>query len=343
MKSTASSISASRWKPTTRSTARPCSTSRGDHDAVLVATGQQEQRDLQLGMDGTKAVVQGIDFLDHVHRDEVRVDGEDVIVIGGGNTAMDAARSALRLGAKSVQVVYRRPRQEMPAIGEEIDETVEEGVCDRLPDPARRPARRRDRRCAPTLSPGLPAHGTWRAGRVRPPLARWKSRIRISNWPAIASFLRSASRPTCRCFPEGTEVREGTQLLGLLETPVFAVGDLATREGTVAGAIGSGRRSAVQIHNVLSGEHIAITEHADAQRDVDVWRDEVIRADAMKLHLFERQAVAEGESPARTRSDARRSTKFTWASRTRPKLLAACPVASATSVTSAAPTVRRAC
>ena len=93
-----------------------------DHDAVLVATGQQAQRDLQLGMNGTEAVVQGIDFLDHVHRADVRVDGEDVIVVGGGNTAMDAARSALRLGANSVRVVYRRSRDEMPAIREEIDD-----------------------------------------------------------------------------------------------------------------------------------------------------------------------------------------------------------------------------
>jgi Pyruvate/2-oxoacid:ferredoxin oxidoreductase delta subunit len=73
----------------------------------------------------------------------------------------------------------------------------------------------------------------------------------------------------------------------------------------VAGAIGSGRRSAVQIHNVLSGEHIEITAHADSLRDADVWKDEVIRADAMKLHLFERQAVAQGEAlPA----EQRRST-----------------------------------
>ena len=77
---------------------------------------------------------------------------------------------------------------------------------------------------------------------------------------------------------------------------MFAIGDLATGDGTVAGAIGSGRRSAVHIHNVLSGEHVTITEHAEAARDVEVWRDDVIQADAMKLHLFERQAVAEGES-----------------------------------------------
>ena len=118
-------------------------------------------------------------------------------------------------------------------------------------------------------------------------------------------ILALGQSPDVSVFPEGTEVREGTQLLGLLETPVFAIGDLATREGTVAGAIGSGRRSAVHIHNVLSGEHVRLSEHADALRDVDVWKDEVIRADALKLHLFERQPVSEGESLSVTQ---RRST-----------------------------------
>ena len=109
-------------------------------------------------------------------------------------------------------------------------------------------------------------------------------------------ILALGQSPDMSVFPEGTEVREGSQLLGLLETPLFAIGDLATQDGTVAGAIGSGRRTAVHIHNVLSGENVRISEHADALRDVDVWSDEVVNADALKLHLFERQAASEGES-----------------------------------------------
>ena len=267
----------------------------GNHDAVLVATGLQEQRSLRLGLDGTEAVVQGIDFLDHVHRDSVRVDGEDIVVIGGGNTAMDAARSALRLGAESVRVVYRRTRQEMPAIAEEIDETIEEGVAiDFLTQPV---ALHED------PGDGMRRHYRLSCRRMklgeadesgrRAPVEIPNSEVEFSCHRVILALGQS---PDVSVFPEGTEVREGTRLLGLLETPVFAIGDLATGDGTVAGAIGSGRRSAVHIHNVLSGEHVTITEHAEASRDVEVWRDDVIRADAMKLHLFERQAVAEGES-----------------------------------------------
>ena len=268
-----------------------------EHDAVLVATGLQEQRDLRLGLDGTEAVVQGIDFLDHVHRESVRVDGEDVVVIGGGNTAMDAARSALRLGAESVRVVYRRTRKEMPAIAEEIDETIEEGVAiDYLTQPIALhddPSdgiRRHYRLVCRRMELGEPDE----SGR-RSPVEIPDSDFELACHRVILALGQS---PDVSVFPEGTEVREGNQLLGLLETPVFAVGDLATGDGTVAGAIGSGRRSAVHIHNVLSGDHVNITEHAEALRDVDVWHDEVIRADAMKLHLFERQPVAEGESLA---------------------------------------------
>jgi len=275
-----------------------------DHDAVLVATGLQEQRDLQLGMNGTKAVVQGIDFLDHVHRGDVRVDDEVIVVIGGGNTAMDAARSAARLGAKHVRIVYRRSRDEMPAIREEIDEAVEEGICiELLTQPValhEKPGnggRRRYRLTCRRMQLGEPDESGRRAP-VEIPASDF-------DLPCHRVILALGQSPDVSVFPEGTEVREGQQLLGLLETPLFAIGDLATRDGTVAGAIGSGRRSAVHIHNALSGEHVHITEHAEALRDVDVWRDEVVNADALKLHLFERQAVAEGESISMTE---RRST-----------------------------------
>jgi 2-oxoacid:acceptor oxidoreductase gamma subunit (pyruvate/2-ketoisovalerate family) len=266
-----------------------------DHDAVLVATGLQEQRELQLGMNGTEAVVQGIDFLAHVHRGDVRVDGERVVVVGGGNTAMDAARSAMRLGAKSVKVVYRRSRQEMPAIREEIEETVEEGICiELLTQPVALYEKQTDgiRRHFRLVCRRMELGEPDESGRRAP------VEIPDSDFEVVCHrvILALGQSPDVSVFPEGTEVREGTQLLGLLETPVFAIGDLATGDGTVAGAIGSGRRSAVHIHSVLSGEHVHITEHAEALRDVDIWFDEVVHADAMKLHLFERQPASEGGS-----------------------------------------------
>jgi 2-oxoacid:acceptor oxidoreductase gamma subunit (pyruvate/2-ketoisovalerate family) len=281
-------------------------------DAVLVATGLQELRGLRLGVGDSEAVEQGIDFLDRTHRNEVRVDGEDVVVVGGGNTAMDAARSALRLGAGSVRVVYRRTRNEMPAIREEIDEALEEGVpIDFLTQPivlrpdesdgANGAGGGKRRRVYHLVCRRMELGEPDESGRRRP------VEIQGSDFelPCHRVILALGQSPDMSVFPEGTEVREGERLLGLLETPVFAVGDLATNDGTVAGAIGSGRRSAFQMHTALSGEHLTITEHAAARRDVDVWHDDVIRADAMRLHLFERLAVSEGDAVA---PELRRST-----------------------------------
>jgi 2-oxoacid:acceptor oxidoreductase gamma subunit (pyruvate/2-ketoisovalerate family) len=283
-----------------------------EHDTVLVATGLQELRGLRLGVGDADGVEQGIDFLDQSHRGQVRVDGEQVVVVGGGNTAMDAARSALRLGATSARVVYRRTRQEMPAIAEEIEEALEEGVAiDFLTQPIQ---------LQPVGGNGTGGNGSPGAGGAyqltcrqmelgdpdesgrRRPVEIQGSDFEIECDRVILALGQS---PDVSVFPEGTEVREGEELLGLLETPVYAVGDLATNNGTVAGAIGSGRRSAFHIHNSLAGAGLEITEHAAARRDVDTWNDEVIRADALRLHLFERAPSSEGESIAMTQ---RRST-----------------------------------
>jgi NADPH-dependent glutamate synthase beta subunit-like oxidoreductase/Pyruvate/2-oxoacid:ferredoxin oxidoreductase delta subunit len=95
-------------------------------DAVFLAPGADLR--LPLGIEGEelKKVWRGGDFLDRINsRDKIKI-GKEIIVIGGGNTAMDVARSALRLGSK-VTVAYRRTRAEMPAIQDEIFETEDEG------------------------------------------------------------------------------------------------------------------------------------------------------------------------------------------------------------------------
>ncbi len=257
------------------------------HDAILVATGLQELRTLSLGTAGAEGVIQGIEFLERVHHEEVRLDGERVIVVGGGNTAIDSARSALRLGAQRVTIVYRRTPNEMPAIGEEVDQAIEEGIeIESLTLPV---AIREN--CESDGGTGgylltcrsMELGAPDESGRRRP------MEIPDSDFilPCDRVILALGQSPDLSVFPEGTEVREGSRLLGLIETPVFAIGDLATADGTVAGAIGSGRRSALHIHETLSGELMEDVEHTEARRHVDVWRDEVVHPEAMRMHLFE--------------------------------------------------------
>lgn len=98
------------------------------YDAVFVGVGAQKALPLGIPGDDSAGVVEGIDFLRGVAlRENVEV-GQRVAVIGGGNVAMDAARTALRLGAENVTVLYRRSREEMPAHAEEVREAIYEGV-----------------------------------------------------------------------------------------------------------------------------------------------------------------------------------------------------------------------
>lgn len=101
---------------------------RDRFDAVFVAVGAWESASLGCENDALPGVIGGIDFLEAVARGNAPAIGERVAVVGGGNTAMDCVRTAVRLGAKDVRLIYRRTRAEMPAEDLEVEEAMEEGV-----------------------------------------------------------------------------------------------------------------------------------------------------------------------------------------------------------------------
>jgi NADH-quinone oxidoreductase subunit F len=96
--------------------------------AVFLATGAHKGLTLGVSGERLKGVLDGVTFLRDVNLGKPVKVGERVAVIGGGNVAIDAARTALRLGAKEVQILYRRLREDMPAAGWEIAEAEKEGV-----------------------------------------------------------------------------------------------------------------------------------------------------------------------------------------------------------------------
>ncbi len=102
---------------------------QGSYDAVLLAVGAQRSQRLNIpGEVMYKEVIPAISFLKQFNLEaDTHITG-DITVIGGGSTALDAARSALRAGASSVHILYRRGRQEMPAQVEEIRAALEEGI-----------------------------------------------------------------------------------------------------------------------------------------------------------------------------------------------------------------------
>jgi glutamate synthase (NADPH) small chain len=113
---------------------------RGKHDAVLIATGVYKTRELSGENAGAEGIVRAIDYLtasnkvsfgDYVEEfatGELNAAGKKVVVIGGGDTAMDCVRTAIRQGAESVKCLYRRDRANMPGSQREVANAEEEGV-----------------------------------------------------------------------------------------------------------------------------------------------------------------------------------------------------------------------
>lgn len=105
---------------------------KAEFDAVYIAVGTGASKYMNIEGEALNGVFVGADFLNKANLDtenfSLYIRDKKVAVMGGGNVAMDVARSAIRLGAKSVDIVYRRSAQEMPASKDEIDQTMQEGV-----------------------------------------------------------------------------------------------------------------------------------------------------------------------------------------------------------------------
>jgi NADH-quinone oxidoreductase subunit F len=98
------------------------------YEALYIAIGAHAEMKLGISGEDSPGVIDGVTFLRKISIGRKLVPGERTIVVGGGNTAIDASRSAIRLGAKEVTILYRRNREEMPASEEEIEEALSEGV-----------------------------------------------------------------------------------------------------------------------------------------------------------------------------------------------------------------------
>lgn len=99
-----------------------------DFDAVYLAIGSWRATPMHIEGENLPGVWLGIQYLEQVTKESNINQGETVVVIGGGNTAIDCARTALRKGAKSVKLIYRRTQEEMPAEPYEVEEALHEGV-----------------------------------------------------------------------------------------------------------------------------------------------------------------------------------------------------------------------
>ncbi len=220
-------------------------------EAIYLALGAGRGLALDIEGVGARGSPELIDALDFLETIESRSVPARVIVVGGGNAAMDAARSALRLGAKKVVVTYRRDRDEMPAIEDEIDAALAEGVelATRLV-----PLRLESGHlvCLRT-EPGEPDA----SGRRRPvPITGSETEL-----PAdlVISAIGQAPEFKEKGFDRepGGLLRVNPVYLQTSNERVFAGGDLVPGERTVTGAVACGRRVAWAIDRLLRGGEIA--------------------------------------------------------------------------------------
>jgi heterodisulfide reductase subunit A len=276
------------------------------YSAVFVAVGAYEG--LKLGVPGEdefKGVVDCIQFLVDVNLGKKKKKpGKNAVIIGGGNSAIDSARTALRLGCDEVHIVYRRSRKEMPANAHEIEEAEKEGVkIHFLAAPVRilgEKGKATGMECI-KMKLGEPDA----SGRQRP------IPIEGSEFIVNADFIVPAisQRPDLSFLPEkhnfkitkwnSFQADEKTLETGV--PGVFAGGDAVTGPSTVIDAIAAGHKAASSIDRYLRGEKLkpacTLPVTAGLQLVIDGYsHEEEKRAMVPSIPLKERKSFREVES-----------------------------------------------
>jgi NADPH-dependent glutamate synthase beta subunit-like oxidoreductase len=229
--------------------------------AFFVGIGTQEC--LRLGIEGEdlKGVYGGLDYLRSVNLGKRVSLGKKAAVIGGGNTAMDAVRSARRLGSKDVFILYRRTLEEMPSRPEEIEECREEGIpIHTLAQPLRfigENGRVKAIECIKMELGGLDETGR------RKPEPVSGSEFTMEVDAVITALGQEADwgclTPECSCTLTGWGTMKVDPLTLQSDDPdIFSGGDAVRGPQSVIEAIADGRESAVSVHRYLTGQDLRL-------------------------------------------------------------------------------------
>ncbi len=224
-------------------------------DAVFVAVGTHQSSKMHIEGEDLEGVEGCLDFLRNVNIGErYNLTGKRVIVVGGGNTAIDASRTALRLGAEQVTVVYRRSREEMPCFAPEIKEAEEEGVkIDILCNPIRFIGQNGKVSKVELVRMKL---GEPDASGRRSPIP-----IEGSNYLVNADLVIEAVglQPSTQPFANELELAKGGTIKVNGKTfqtnipYIFAGGDSVSGASTIIEAAGQGKKAAFYIDKYLNG------------------------------------------------------------------------------------------
>jgi NADPH-dependent glutamate synthase beta subunit-like oxidoreductase/Pyruvate/2-oxoacid:ferredoxin oxidoreductase delta subunit len=260
---------------------------RKEYKAIFVGIGAHQGLKLRIEGEDADNVFTGTDFLHRANTGEAVEIGEKVVVIGGGDTAIDAARVARRMGAEAT-ILYRRTRTEMPAIDEEVDGAEEEGVkIELLAAPIelyRENGKAVGMKCQ-RMELGEPDD----SGRRRPvPIEGDTFDLQFTS--LIAAISQAPD------FNGVEDLREGKDWIkvddkGKTRTPDTYSGGDNVNLGLVIDAIAHGRKAALAIHEMITTEAMPVPPTRA-----------IVKADSMKLSFYEeRQRVVATEMPVEER------------------------------------------
>ena len=230
------------------------------YDAVLVGAGLAAT--LRLNISGEASIVDGLAFLKQVQTGSAPVVSGEVAVIGGGNTAIDVARTLLRQGARPT-IVYRRRRQDMPAFGHEIAAAEAEGV--RIVELMAPVSAAADGDGVRLEVQPMTAAEVGSDGRVRAVPA--KQALQAMRFNAVFSGIGAeVAEPWHRPADEAGTIRLSHCAIRCAPRAMGHIGDPVTAENSVAHAIGSGKQAAIALHALFTGGPEAVLPAVDRCR-----------------------------------------------------------------------------
>ncbi len=268
---------------------------KNSHDATLAAIGAWKSSAMRIPGEDLDGVYGGIDFLRSVALKNPVSLGKRVAVIGGGNTAMDACRSAVRLGAEEVYVIYRRTRAEMPAEKVEIDEAEEEGVIYKfLNNPVEIIGENGKVKAVKmqVMELGEPDGG----GRRSPiPVEGKFETVELDNViMAIGQKINLSGFEVLELTSRGNIAADATTFRTSIDG-VFAVGDATNRGASIAiEAIGEAQKASEVIDSYLRGETVGYKKPFVSER--------IVTAE----DLADRQKVSRAKMPHRSPEERRK-------------------------------------
>jgi len=257
-----------------------------DYAAIFIGCGTMRSSRLNIPGQDMRGVIQGVDYLTQINLGKKVPLGDKVAVIGGGNVAMDAVRTAVRTGSKDVFILYRRTRAEMPAANEEIEEALEEGIkMEFLVAPKR--VIGKDGKAAALECVRMELGEPDKSGRRRPVEIKGSeftiecdAIIPAIGQEADLSFLPKESGVSVNDWNniDYDPVTYATNVPG-----VFSGGDVVTGPQTVVKAVYSGKEAAKSIDRYLQGMDMK------AGREKDWMEDLADKADVSGLPKISRE------------------------------------------------------